>query len=283
MQLAYGPIPNSRASPSRTSVEPDPRLHPSDPGFSQSGRRRCWVAGSIHPGEEGAILHAHIQLSQQFPDLLTVIVPRQIETATNILEMVEARGVPALVMTRASQPIRDARICIVATIGDLPSIYSECPISYVGNSLLPDGMGHNLAEPAYASSAVVCGPNLGPFQEMADEMQGKSGDKAVLQVADSSELVEAVRYLLANPDELKRRQVAAKDAVNAVSEDILNTVWSQVKERVIEPALEPLGCSAAIKQEEMLANPLGDYLLQMLDAHHDRWGKVYRFQPGSNV
>jgi 3-deoxy-D-manno-octulosonic-acid transferase len=69
----------------------------------------------------------------------------------------------------------------------------------VGGSLVPTG-GHNVLEPAAAGKAIVVGPHMENFQEIADEFRAEG---ALVQVGGAAELGPAVAGLLAD-DERRR-------------------------------------------------------------------------------
>ena len=59
------------------------------------GERPRWVAASTHEGEEVIVAETHSALSRQFPDLLTIIVPRHPERGAEILAALDGRGIAA--------------------------------------------------------------------------------------------------------------------------------------------------------------------------------------------
>jgi len=60
----------------------------------QIGKRRMWLAASTHKGEEEIILECHRILKDDFPDLLTIIVPRHRERADEISAATQLAGIP---------------------------------------------------------------------------------------------------------------------------------------------------------------------------------------------
>jgi 3-deoxy-D-manno-octulosonic-acid transferase len=68
-------------------------------------------------------------------------------------------------------------------------------VAFVGGSLQPVG-GHNLLEPAATGSAIVSGPHLHNFADIARRLR-EAG--AMRVVADAAALAAAVPALLADP------------------------------------------------------------------------------------
>ena len=70
------------------------------------------------------------------------------------------------------------------TLGELAQVYRWPPWSSWAGSLVPAG-GHNVLEAAVAGKAVVVGPHMENFQEIADEFLAEG---ALVQVALGGEL-----------------------------------------------------------------------------------------------
>ena len=61
---------------------------------------------------------------------------------------------------------RDDDVFVVDTLGELMTFYACADVAFVGGSLQPIG-GHNLLEPAAVGTAIVTGPHLHNFAEIA--------------------------------------------------------------------------------------------------------------------
>ena len=73
---------------------------------------------------------------------------------------------------------------LLDSLGELAQVYALASVVFVGGSLVPSG-GHNILEPAVAGKAVVVGPHMENFQEIADQFRSES---ALVQVASADEL-----------------------------------------------------------------------------------------------
>jgi 3-deoxy-D-manno-octulosonic-acid transferase len=96
-------------------------------------------------------------------------------------------------------------VLVLDTMGELAQVYPLATVVFVGGSLEPAG-GHNVLEPAVAGKAVIVGPHMENFQEIADEFGGQD---ALVRVASAGELGAAVAGLLADP---ARRQAVGERA-----------------------------------------------------------------------
>jgi len=103
----------------------------------------------------------------------------------------------------------DGEVLLLDTLGELAQVYALASVVFVGGSLVPAG-GHNILEPAVAGKAVVVGPYMENFQEIADQFRSES---AMVQVGSPDELAREVSALLL--DEGRRRGLGerARDLV----------------------------------------------------------------------
>jgi 3-deoxy-D-manno-octulosonic-acid transferase len=167
--------------------------------FQGAGERPLWVAGSTVEGEEPLILQAYHRVRERVPHARLVLAPRHPERFDQIPPLVEAAGFRC---QRRSQldpgHWREGEVLLLDTLGELAQVYPLATVVFVGGSLVPAG-GHNVLEPAVAGRAVVVGPHMENFQEIADEFLAEG---ALVQVRSSDELSGEVLALLA--DEKRR-------------------------------------------------------------------------------
>lgn len=168
-----------------------------------------FVAGSTHPGEEEAVVDCYRRLLEAAPSLVLVLAPRHIERTEAVSSMVRARGFEAVRRTAqagmaGSRPT-GPRVIILDTRGELAVLYREATLVFVGGSLVPIG-GHNPLEPAAWGKAVVFGPHMDHFAEVADLLVRCGGG---LQVHDARELTETMNALLAERVRLEQMGKAA--------------------------------------------------------------------------
>ena len=86
---------------------------------------------------------------------------------------------------------------LLDTIGELSGLFSAADVVFMGGTLAQRG-GHNILEPAFFAKPVVVGPHMENFQAIADQFR-EAG--AWREIADASQLAEAVERLLSRPDE----------------------------------------------------------------------------------
>jgi 3-deoxy-D-manno-octulosonic-acid transferase len=172
--------------------------------------RPLWVAGSTVSGEEELVLSAFHRVRERVPQARLLVAPRHPERFAAVPALVEAAGFRCL-RRSALDPAawRDGEVLLLDTLGELAQVYALASVVFVGGSLVPSG-GHNILEPAVAGRAVVVGPHMENFQEIADQFRSES---AIVQVASPDDLAREVADLLL--DEGRRRELGerARDLV----------------------------------------------------------------------
>ena len=129
---------------------------------------------------------------------------------------------------------------IVNTTGELKYFYEHATIIFVGKSLTAEG-GQNPIEPGALGKAMVFGPNMQNFAEVARSFLQQNG---AVQVRDAAELEKALGDLLA--DEARREQLG-RNALKVVHENL------GAIERTVDMIVERLADSDALQRAETAA------------------------------
>ncbi len=153
--------------------------------------RPVWIAASTHAGEDEIILNVHRRLQKKWPSLLLLLAPRHPERFAAVAGLAQAAGFK---MANRSLQSKDAslkpevEVLVCDTMGELQLLYGVADVAFVGGSLVPTG-GHNVLEPAAAGVAVVFGPHMFNFDEIARMTLAHGAGK---QVRNADELLAAV-------------------------------------------------------------------------------------------
>jgi 3-deoxy-D-manno-octulosonic-acid transferase len=153
-----------------------------------------FVAGSTAAGEETAVLAAFGVLRERFPESRLLIAPRHADRFDEVVRLVEASGRRAVRRSTLGAAWNGEDVLVLDSLGELAAIYSLATVVFVGGSLVPLG-GHNVLEAAIHGKAVVVGPHMENFQEIAD-LFGAEG--ALVQVAQATDLPAAIVALVAD-------------------------------------------------------------------------------------
>ncbi len=170
------------------------------------------VVGSTHPGEEGIILPVFKQLRREHSDLLMILAPRHPERLPQVESLLLKSEIP---FVRKSKLVAGADlkpVILLDTIGELAAIYSLASVVFMGGSLVAIG-GHNILEPALYAKAVLFGPSMDNFAEIARLFKEK---EAALQVKDGAELGRVLGELLCDA---QRRARLGQAAIRVIQEN----------------------------------------------------------------
>ncbi len=157
-----------------------------------------FLAGSTQEPEEALALETFRSLSEEFPRLRLILVPRHPHRFESVVRLLEES---ALNWQRRSQLIGrghnpEARILLIDTIGELRAWWGVAQIAFVGGSLGNRG-GQNMIEPAAYGAAVCFGPKTWNFRDIASALVEREAAKVV---HNGEELTLFVRWCLERPD-----------------------------------------------------------------------------------
>ena len=188
--------------------------------------RPIWLYASTHDPEEEIACKVHNELKKDFPDLLTIIVPRHPERRNDIRDKCLYYN-QKIILRGQNQNLPDSEteIYIADTLGELGLFYSITDITCIGRTFSNDGGGgHNPIEPAQLDCAIIYGPNVQNLQEIFDELKEHN---AALLCRTTKELQQKIHLLLKNSDE---KDILIKNAKTfslektGVSEKIIDNI-----------------------------------------------------------
>ena len=171
-----------------------------------------FVAGSVHPGEFEIILDVYLQLAEQFPKLLLIIVPRHVKRTSEILNEIEKRGLNQPRLRSGfthGESRRENKIIVVDITGELFKLYSMATVVFIGGSLVPKG-GQNIVEPAAWGNMVLFGPHMEDFRD-AKKLLMHAGSG--IEVKSAQELFERSREIISQPEKYDHLRLKSQQAV----------------------------------------------------------------------
>jgi len=172
-------------------------------------KRKTWVAGSSHAGEEELLLSAYGQIVKTHPSTVLMLAPRHIERVDRVETMIRGAGFIAQRKSQIREVAAGPRVIILDTRGELAHAYREAVATFVGGTLVPVG-GHNLLEPAVWGKPVMFGPYTDHCAEVATLLQEAGGGCRVSGVGD---LVHYLNGWLSNQEACERVGQAARRVV----------------------------------------------------------------------
>lgn len=199
------------------------------------GDRPRWLAASTHPGEEAAAAEVHESLRTTHLRLLTLIAIRHPDRGEAVAAELRGRGLTVAQRSLGEAVTADTDIYLADTLGEMGLFYRLSDIAFVGGSLTEVG-GHNPIEPAQLGCAVLHGPDMRNFSEVAEDLAEAGGN---WQVRDALGLTRAVDHLLSDPGMRAHQAAAAKDAADRQA-GMLEAVLAE-----LDPFIAPLRRDAA--------------------------------------
>ena len=183
--------------------------------------RSVWMGASTHEGEETRLADAHTSIRTRLQEALLILVPRHPERGPEIASTL--RGSGHAVALRSANEAPDTEIYVADGLGELGMFYRLAGVGFVGGSLVPHG-GQNLLEPARLDCAILHGPHMANFEEIAEEMVRAGGS---IQVETDESLIDAVTSLLAD-ESVRSRNCNAAAAVAQGKARILDAVADEI-------------------------------------------------------
>ena len=182
--------------------------------FRMSPGRPVFIAGSTMRGEDEAVIRAfnRVRTTPSGANALLVVAARHPERFDEVQRLCRAEGLSTIRRSELpidAEPRSDA--VILDTIGELAHLYQIATAVFVGGSLIPAG-GHNILEPALYGKAIVVGPHMENFKEIAETFLA---NRAAIQVHNARELESVIVNLMGDPVRRARLGAAARALIDA--------------------------------------------------------------------
>jgi 3-deoxy-D-manno-octulosonic-acid transferase len=174
--------------------------------------RPVLIAASTLKGEEEPVFEAFQRIRARLPETLLIIAPRKPERFGEVEQLARQGGWNVARRTELAvdaEPRHD--VVVLDTIGELAQLYQVATAVFVGGSLVDQG-GHNILEPAVFGKAIVFGPYMQNFAEIA---RAFVENDAAIQIRSGRELEQALLGLLTDPVRRARLGAAARALVEA--------------------------------------------------------------------
>ncbi|HMN73128.1 MAG TPA: 3-deoxy-D-manno-octulosonic acid transferase [Rhodoblastus sp.] len=177
------------------------------------GARPVWVAASTHEGEEEICLAAHRILRLRFPDLLTIVAPRNARRGRDIAALARQTGATTALRSADAAISGECDVFVADTFGEMGLWYRLARIVFVGKSLVAGG-GQNPIEPAKLGAAILHGPAVDNFADAYATLDAAGGGACV---NDATDLAGRLAALFADPARARAMARAAASAVERLS------------------------------------------------------------------
>ena len=202
---------------------------------ARCGASHVLIAASTMPGldsgdvdEDDAVIEAFKNWSVAFPRLLMILVPRRPDRFALVAGKLATAKIPFLrrsVMGVADELVLPG-VLLLDSMGELGGLFPLADVVFMGGTIARRG-GHNILEPASFGKAVVAGPHMENFAEIARDFTDGGG---LVRFKKPEELVAPVARLLLDPAERKligNRAKMLAESKRGATDRILVTLHEQ--------------------------------------------------------
>jgi 3-deoxy-D-manno-octulosonic-acid transferase len=180
--------------------------------FRIGGDRPVIIAASTLKGEEEPVFEAFQRIRARVSDALLIIAPRKAERFDEVEQLARRGGWKVARRTELRVDVEPrCDVVVLDTFGELAQLYQVATAVFVGGSLVDQG-GHNILEPAVFGKAIVFGPYMQNFAEIA---RAFVDNHAAIQIQSERELEHALMDVLHDPVKRARLGAAARALVEA--------------------------------------------------------------------
>ena len=154
--------------------------------------KRVWLAASTHPNEEKLIIAAHLIISKQVKDLMTIIVPRHINRINLIEKLIDKKLIKYQIINNTNEIDLESDMILINAVGTLNEFYNSCKTVFIGKSFehnLSYNSGQNPIEPLKFGCNITHGPYVKNFEEIYDLL---NKTKLATKVTSVEQLVKEV-------------------------------------------------------------------------------------------
>ena len=198
-------------------------------GFMTNEPSITLLAASIWPGEETLLISALQRCLALHIPVKLIIVPRHHEHVKSIQRVVDKSGLTYNIRSR-DVSVQDPIVYIADTYGELAQFYQISDVAFIGKSSVLHHGGHNPIEAAAFGCAMVFGPNMHNYPDIAEELVLNN---AGVQAASDQEIIEQLIYLLCHSESRQQQILNArswldtnKDCAKVVFQAIIAQLYS---------------------------------------------------------
>lgn len=175
------------------------------------------LGASTWDGEEALLLDTYKALSQKYPNLRLILVPRHFERREVVEKEISARGLNSVRKSDLDsgaykvKPLTDRDVILADTTGEIMGLFPFAAVTVVGRTFRSQG-GQNMIEPCLVGVPTIVGPETQNFRPvMADLL----ASKAIIQLSKDEELIPELDRLLGDETARKELGTTASNAVLA--------------------------------------------------------------------
>jgi 3-deoxy-D-manno-octulosonic-acid transferase len=187
-------------------------------------KRLVFIALSTHPTEEEVCIKIHSSLKSQYPNLLTIIIPRHINRIPEIQKIIINTKLNFLIAESLDNFKNNTDILIINSYGNTKKILKSSKYVFIGGSLVDHG-GQNPIEVAYNNSLIFHGPHIHNFTEIYNFL---NKENIAFKINSGAELINQLKEKI-NDHQNKN----IKEKIIRMGDEILSSTIKELDQYIV--------------------------------------------------
>ena len=187
-------------------------------------KRLVFIALSTHPTEEEVCIKIHSSLKSQYPNLLTIIIPRHINRIPEIQKIIINAKLNFLTAESLDNFKNNTDILIINSYGNTKKILKISKYVFIGGSLVDHG-GQNPIEVAYNNSLIFHGPHIHNFTEIYNFL---NKENIAFKINSGAELINQLKEKI-NDHQNKN----IKEKIIRMGDEILSSTIKELDQYIV--------------------------------------------------
>ena len=142
-------------------------------------KKKIWVASSTHLSEEIFCAKAHLMLKKKIKNLMTIIIPRHVHRAEDIVAEIKDLGLRVCLHSSKKKNLKNIDIYIVDTFGETRKFHEIASTVFLGGSIIERG-GQNPLEAARCGAKILHGSNTDNFKDIYQYLKSVNISKKII-------------------------------------------------------------------------------------------------------
>jgi len=187
-------------------------------------KRLVFIALSTHPTEEEVCIKIHSSLKSQYPNLLTIIIPRHINRIPEIQKIIINNKLNFLIAESLDNFKNNTDILIINSYGNTKKILKSSKYVFIGGSLVDHG-GQNPIEVAYNNSLIFHGPHVHNFTEIYDFL---NKENIAFKINSGAELINQLKEKI---NDYQNKNI--KEKIIGMGDEILSSTIKELDQYIV--------------------------------------------------
>ena len=187
-------------------------------------KRLVFIALSTHPTEEEVCIKIHSSLKSQYPNLLTIIIPRHINRIPEIQKIIINAKLNFLTAESLDNFKNNTDILIINSYGNTKKILKSSKYVFIGGSLVDHG-GQNPIEVAYNNSLIFHGPHVHNFTEIYNFL---NKENIAFKINSEAELINQLKEKI---NDYQNKNI--KEKIIRIGEEILSSTIKELDQYIV--------------------------------------------------